>query len=82
MKEGFRRVIYGGNSLINTRNWLPSKDVNFKGNQTQATRGVEKVKDLFLNKSKSWNANLIWNTFEKKTAREILNTHMSQYDGW
>lgn len=36
------------------------------------------VSNLFYGNSRNWNTHLIWKTFEKSTAREILNTYVSK----
>ncbi|XP_021857652.1 uncharacterized protein [Spinacia oleracea] len=78
MKEGFGKVIAAGNSLISHCYWVPSREIKLKNNHVQNESRPVRISDLFCNNSRDWNSCLIWKTFEKSSAKEILNTYISK----
>lgn len=80
MKDGFGKVISRGNSNIAARDWIPSRNIQFKQNRIEEVQMPILVKDLFCANARAWNTHLIWKTFERSTAKEILKIHVAVAD--
>ncbi|XP_056691898.1 uncharacterized protein [Spinacia oleracea] len=79
-ENGFGKTVYKGDTDINQSNWLPSKKVQIKDQNNIERNRISKVKDLFSEDAKNWNANLVWKSFSCETAKEILALHIPQED--
>ena len=71
VKQGFRKNIGNGRDThIFNDKWVGNEKIRESDLKCQATNTISKVSEIISNNQ--WNAHIIWNTFKRNTAKEIL----------